>query len=567
MLESVTTTDFIQYHNLEPNDAISSSKCVVPLAPNLPLQPLSQHKVAKETTKVSQGSKLDINAKKRKRDASPVPNYDKRARHSAGSMAEVKKTAASQNERPSPVPRSLPVTAKGTSYAVNRYTSIARPCACSAEVDTTDSVSSYDIVKGNLGNFKVYFINKHDPYDQSFTPEYMPYVDLEFPMTGSSERFALLSPKDDDGWHPIRELRDVVYLMVKFYLPEEFEQALGDPSYDRVPKQESARQNLALPTPSSTPDGGSSPASAPRPLKPRSQHEGNLLRRMDLAYTAKDGIAFKSAIREINNKLRALKKSPNGNLLLKNVAAWDGVRPEIVVQIYEETYQRSAGPRVKELVKYQAFSSTTYGELNSGLIAEMSQRAGLKPGVNFLDLGSGIGNVVIQTALLSGCNSWGVEKLNSTAEIADEVHRVFKQRCHLWGIEPGPSDVFQGDFMQHTDKLQSIIQNADVILANNFVFDPSLNEGLKALFLDLKEGAKIISLRSFCDGQVTGRNMGAIESILDVESFEWLSGDVSWGDAAGRYFISTVNRSRVGAQYEAMYREAQAPARASRRRK
>jgi hypothetical protein len=27
--------------------------------------------------------------------------------------------------------------------------------------------------------------------------------------------------------------------------------------------------------------------------------------------------------------------------------------------------------------------------------------------------------------------------------------------------------------------------------------------------------------------------MGAIESILDVESFEWRSGDVSWGDAAG----------------------------------
>ena len=62
---------------------------------------------------------------------------------------------------------------------------------------------------------------------------------------------------------------------------------------------------------------------------------------------------------------------------------------------------------------------------------------------------------------------------------------------------------------------------------------PIVNEGLKALFLDLKDGAKIISLRSFCDGQVTARNMGAIESILDVESFEWHSGDVSWGDAAG----------------------------------
>lgn len=103
----------------------------------------------------------------------------------------------------------------------------------------------------------------------------------------------------------------------------------------------------------------------------------------------------------------------------------------------------------------------------------MCHRAGLKPGVNFLDLGSGIGNVVIQTALLSGCSSAGVEKLESTASIADEVHRVFKQRCALWGVESGPTEVFQGDFMVHTETLESKIKNADVILANNFVFDPA----------------------------------------------------------------------------------------------
>ena len=97
----------------------------------------------------------------------------------------------------------------------------------------------------------------------------------------------------------------------------------------------------------------------------------------------------------------------------------------------------------------------------------------MKPGVNFLDLGSGIGNVVIQTALISGCSSAGVEKLNMTADIADEVHRVFLQRCRMWGVESGPTDVFQGDFMVHSEKLSTIIRNADVILANNFVFDPA----------------------------------------------------------------------------------------------
>lgn len=148
-------------------------------------------------------------------------------------------------------------------------------------------------------------------------------------------------------------------------MPDEFDKILGDPDYERGLKPDLGNGSL-LPTPSNTPDGGSSPAPTQRPLKPKSPYEGNLFRRMDVAYTSRDGVAFKSAMRDINHKLRTLKMNPDGNLLLKNVTAWDGMRPEVVVHIYEETYQRSAGPRVKELLKYQAFSSTTYGELNSG---------------------------------------------------------------------------------------------------------------------------------------------------------------------------------------------------------
>jgi H3 lysine-79-specific histone-lysine N-methyltransferase len=96
----------------------------------------------------------------------------------------------------------------------------------------------------------------------------------------------------------------------------------------------------------------------------------------------------------------------------------------------------------------------------------------LRPGANFLDLGSGIGNVVVQAALLSGCNSSGVEKLQKTASIADGLHRAFKERCQMWGVQAGPTDVFEGDFTKHSDKLHSIISNADVVLANNFVFAP-----------------------------------------------------------------------------------------------
>jgi H3 lysine-79-specific histone-lysine N-methyltransferase len=87
---------------------------------------------------------------------------------------------------------------------------------------------------------------------------------------------------------------------------------------------------------------------------------------MEHAYDKQDGVAFQFIIREINQKLRSIKKSSKGNQLATVTEGWNGMPVELVVHIYEETYQRSAGPRVKELLKYQAFSSTTYGELNSG---------------------------------------------------------------------------------------------------------------------------------------------------------------------------------------------------------
>lgn len=88
---------------------------------------------------------------------------------------------------------------------------------------------------------------------------------------------------------------------------------------------------------------------------------------MERAYISKDGIAFIATINDINVKLHTLKKkSLDGNLIMRGVSSWQGVPPQVVAHIYEETYQRSAGPRVKELVSYKAFSSDTYGELNTG---------------------------------------------------------------------------------------------------------------------------------------------------------------------------------------------------------
>lgn len=102
-----------------------------------------------------------------------------------------------------------------------------------------------------------------------------------------------------------------------------------------------------------------------RPVKLESPSSSHLLRRMYRNYNSRDGVGFRRVIGDINEELRDLKAR---GILRKAPEAWKGMKLEVLLQIYEETYQRSAGPRVKELLKYQAFSSDTYGELNTGWV-------------------------------------------------------------------------------------------------------------------------------------------------------------------------------------------------------
>ena len=62
-----------------------------------------------------------------------------------------------------------------------------------------------------------------------------------------------------------------------------------------------------------------------------------------------------------------------------------------------------------------------------------------------------------------------------------------------------------------------------------------MNEALRTLFLDLKEGAKVISLKSFKteNSSTSKRNLNDVASIFDVTQYDWVKGDVSWGDGTG----------------------------------
>lgn len=102
----------------------------------------------------------------------------------------------------------------------------------------------------------------------------------------------------------------------------------------------------------------------------------------------------------------------------------------------------------------------------------------------------------------------------------------------------------------------------------------AVNEAIKPKFLDLKEGAMVVSLQSFVTtGRGSERNVGPIyHSIMiqhvinihfslqinDISAIfkhytkEYYSGSVSWGSGGGQYYIHEVDRVGCMAANEAL---------------
>jgi len=236
------------------------------------------------------------------------------------------------------------------------------------------------------------------------------------------------------------------------------------------------------------------------------------------------------------------------NPMRKLFQSWKGVSPVIWKTIVDETYQRAVGPKIPLLRKYQAWSSEAYGELETDFVSDIIHYVGLTPSSSFFDMGSGVGTVVLQAALQAGCTASGIEKSRNPAAIAKDHLPQFQKRCRMWGVEPGDLELLEGDFTDD-HRVMEKMKNADLVLCNNYAFSETLNQALLHHFLDMKDGAVVISLRSFVppDFRLNDRTINSPAAILRVEERSFRAGSVSWMPRGGVYFINTIDRSLLTA--------------------
>jgi hypothetical protein len=139
----------------------------------------------------------------------------------------------------------------------------------------------------------------------------------------------------------------------------------------------------------------------------------------------------------------------------------------MLLHILEQSYARSIAPQVNLLSNYQGFSNNVYGEIKSLFVNEIIKNAAIESDSIFLDLGSGIGNVVLQVAAQCCCESYGIEIMEAPASLAKKQRNEFVKRMHAYGQPCGRIFLKQGDFLVD-EGILGVIAKADVIFVNKY---------------------------------------------------------------------------------------------------
>ncbi|CAF1349584.1 unnamed protein product [Rotaria magnacalcarata] len=231
-------------------------------------------------------------------------------------------------------------------------------------------------------------------------------------------------------------------------------------------------------------------------------------------------------------------------------------RPSVKLfrHILAQAYSRAVTDPDK-LRDYEPFSPSVYGETSPDLIDSILQVLNLTDDQTFIDLGSGVGNVVLHVAALANCKHvYGIEHEETPAAYAHAMADEFRFWMRWYGKHHSEFQLEQGDFLTHP-KLDERIKEADVIFANNYVFGSTVNHELKVKFMAMKDGAKIVSSREFCSEtfRLNDRTKNDLGAVMHVSKPEDFLGKVSWSDKCVQYYLHIIDHSKLALFYEKMH--------------
>ncbi|KAJ3411750.1 phosphatidylinositol-4- kinase [Chytridiales sp. JEL 0842] len=260
------------------------------------------------------------------------------------------------------------------------------------------------------------------------------HVSLSYPGTELVERFALAIPSKKDDYDPLQDLRATATCIVEFCL------------------------------------GGSTG-------KPLGDMTSGILRGIIKSSKKRNIEELKECVQKFNEILSNIR--PQLNCTTNHVKAMVS-EPTFLYHVLEQAYARTVAPSVDMLRSYKGesrdsfailtvtdlflvgFSNYVYGEVKHNLVTDFIKEAGIKPHHTFLDMGSGTGNVVLQVAGQTLCESYGIEKMDNPAKLAEKQKNEFLSRMRYYGQPVGKVGLKHGDFLED-EEIHHVLKRADVI--------------------------------------------------------------------------------------------------------
>ncbi|KAF3423108.1 hypothetical protein E2986_06738 [Frieseomelitta varia] len=217
----------------------------------------------------------------------------------------------------------------------------------------------------------------------------------------------------------------------------------------------------------------------------------------------------------------------------------------LLKHILQQTYNQAVVEPDK-LNQYEPFSPEVYGETSYELVCQMIDQIDVTEDDVFVDLGSGVGQVVLQMAAATLCKICiGVERADVPSRYAQSMEVNFRKWLNWYGKRCGEYRLVKGDFL--ADEHRESITGATIVFVNNFAFGPTVDHQLKERFADLRDGARIVSSKSFCplNFRITDRNLSDIGTIMHVSEMSPLKGSVSWTGKPVSYYLHVIDRTKL----------------------
>ncbi|XP_050024205.2 uncharacterized protein gpp isoform X1 [Dermacentor andersoni] len=308
---------------------------------------------------------------------------------------------------------------------------------------------------------------------------------------------------------------------------------------------------------------GAEPAVYPWPLSTSDKHDGAIEIVETIRWVCEDFPELKAAMENhvLNDydtksyeSMRTLCDKYN-RAIDSFLQLWKGTsRPErlhtrpstaLLRHILQQVYN-TAIVDPERLNSYEPFSPEVYGETSFEFVAQMINELAFTPDDVFIDLGSGVGQVVLQVASSTPCKMCiGIEKAEVPSRYAQSMDAHFQFWMRWYGKTHGDYRLIKGDFLHEAHR--DMVMNASIVFVNNFAFGPTVDHMLKEKFAEMKDGSRIVSSKAFCplNFRITDRNLSDIGTIMHVKEIQPLKGSVSWTGKPVSYYLHVIDRTKL----------------------